>query len=167
MSTEISVTFRRVSRWNCRDGTVRMLASLFGVWMTSWLVMPRPSPTVVRVYCSSCSNRPPSTTQKQGQCESGFQLIDHCVSVHYVHVPFIHYISMNISTNYWRLYNLIDWLLFNTISAVFQSFLKEIHCILTLRVTLHCALFSSCTFPLLLSIIYVTCVCPFRPCFGN
>lgn len=118
MSTEISVTFRRVSRWNCRDGTVRMLASLFGVWMTSWLVMPRPSPTVVRVYCNSCSNRPPSTTQKQGQCESGFQLIDHCVSVHYVHVPFIHYISINISTNYWRLYNLIDWLLFNTISAV-------------------------------------------------
>lgn len=65
MSTEMSTTLSRVCRWNCREGTVRMLESALGVWMTSWLVVPRPSPTVVRVYSNSCSSLPPSATKKR------------------------------------------------------------------------------------------------------
>lgn len=65
MSTEMSTTLSRVCRWNCREGTVRMLESALGVWMTSWLVVPRPSPTVVRVYSNSCSSLPPSATKKK------------------------------------------------------------------------------------------------------
>lgn len=46
--------------WSNSESTASTFRPVFGVWMISSLVVPLPSPRVLRVYANSFSNRPPS-----------------------------------------------------------------------------------------------------------